>query len=158
MFDDGLITEAHALMATRALRNVPAIDAVADPVARLWCRSFGVADARAIERLKALLAGTAIEVISSGGGLDELQARLDAESEAAIRDWFERVLDRPIAGTTQALAIVRLAFLDANLDGRWSSAFLEERAPFAEIASDLDAVMIEPTPAPRPIVMARQVI
>jgi hypothetical protein len=158
MFDDGLITEVHALMATRALRNIPAIDAVADPVARLWCRSFGVSHPRVVERLKALLAGTAIDVISAGGGLDELQERLDAASEAVIRDWFARVLDRPVAGTTQALAIVRLAFLNANLDGRWSDVFLDDHAPFAEIAADLDAVMIEPTPAPSPIVMERQVI
>jgi len=158
MFDDGVLIEAHALMASRALKSVPAIDAVADPVARLWCRSFG-ADARdAIERLKGLLTDTAIDVIASGGTLDDLQDRLDAESERVIRTWFARVLGSPVGATTQALAIVRLAFLEANQDGRWSTDFLKDDAPLAELASDLDSVMIEPTPTLRPRSMARQVL
>lgn len=158
MFDDRLLIEAHALMAARALKSVPAIDAVADPVARLWCRSFGVADDGAVLRLKGLLAETAIDVISSGGTLDELQDRLDLASETLIRDWFARVLGRPVGASTQALSIVRLAFLDANQDGRWSACFLDNDAPLAELAADLDAVMIEPTPMARPLRMVRQEI
>jgi hypothetical protein len=156
MFEDVVLREAHALMASRALKSVPAIDAVADPVARLWCRSFGVSEPDAIERLKAQLADTAIDVISAGGGLDELQQKLDSAAEAAIRHWFARVLGRSIAETTQALAIVRLAFLEANQDGRWGSWFLDDNVPHAELAADLDAVMIEPTPTTRPRQMVRQ--
>lgn len=158
MLDDGLLTEAHALMASRALRNMPAIDAVADPVARLWCRSFGVSHPGAVERLKGLLADTAIEVLSNGGGLDELQERLDAESERLIRAWFARVLGRAVAPTTQALALVRLAFLDCDTDGRWGAWFLSDDVAAHELANDLDACMIEPTPVPSPRRMARQVI
>lgn len=158
MFDDGVLIEAHALMASRALKSVPAIDAVADPVARLWCRSFGADHRDALERLKGLLTDTAIDVIASGGTLDDLQDRLDAESERVIRLWFARVLGRAVGTSTQALALVRLAFLEANQDGRWSSRFLQDDAPIAELAADLDAVMIEPTPVPRPRTMARQVL
>jgi hypothetical protein len=156
MFDDGLLSEAHAFMTVRALKSVPAIDAVADPVARLWCRSFGAQDDEAVARLKGLLADTAIDVISRGGSLDELQDRLDAESESIIRAWFARVLGRPVDGAHQALAIVRLAFLDINHDGRWSRWFLADDAPLAELASELDGCMIEPTPAVRPRQMVRQ--
>lgn len=143
-------------MASRALKGVPAIDAVADPVSRLWCRSFGVSEPHAVERLKGQLADTAIDVISAGGSLDELQNKLDVAAESAIRAWFGRVLGRSIGETTQALAIVRLAFLDANQDGRWAQWFLDDNAPHAELAADLDAVMIEPTPATRPRQMVRQ--
>jgi hypothetical protein len=158
MFDDGLLSEAHALMTVRALKSVPAIDAVADPVARLWCRSFGAQEPGAVARLKALLADAAIDVISNGGSLDELQERLDAEAETVIRIWFARVLGRPVDVAHQALAIVRLAFLDANHDGRWSRWFLAEDAPLAELAAELDSSMIEPTPMIRPRQMVRQVI
>lgn len=158
MFDDGLLTEAHALMASRALRSVPAIEAVADPVARLWCRSFGVSDESAIDRLKNLLSDTAIDVIAAGDSLDELQDRLDVASDDIIRGWFTRVLGRSIGPTTQALSIVRLAFLDANQDGRWSPNFLDDQVPHAELAAELDAVMIMPTPMARPRQMLRQEI
>lgn len=158
MFDERLLTEAHALMAARALKSVPAIDAVADPVARLWCRSFGVADDEAIQRLKNMLAETAIDVISAGGSLDELQDRLDETSDQLIRAWFARVFGRPVGSSTQALSIVRLAFLDANQDGRWSRWFLDDAAPLAELACELEAVMIEPTPMARPLRMVRQEI
>lgn len=158
MFDDGILDEAHAMMSSRALKSMPAIDAIADPVARLWCRSFGVADAVAVERLKARLGDAAIDSLGSGSTLDNLQDKLDRKAEEMIRHWFETILGQSIAPTTQALAIVRLAFLDANQDGRWGASFLDDAAPLAEIASDLDAMMIEPTPQFMPRQMARQQI
>jgi hypothetical protein len=158
MLEDGVLTEAHALMATRALASAPAIGAAADPVARLWCRSFGVADEDGVERLRNLLTSAAIDMVSAGGSLDALPERLDGVAESAIRDWIGRMLGRAVAPTLQALAIVRLAFLEANQDGRWSRWFLADDAPAAELAADLEAVMIEPTPAHRPRRMERQEI
>ncbi len=157
MFDDSLNHEAHAFMAVRALRAVPAIDAFADPVARAWCRSFGVAgSATAVDRLRGLLGDRAVELIGAGVLIDDLAERLDTDAEVLIRRWFARVLGRPVPDTTQALAIVRLAYLEANQDGRWSAAFLDDDAPIIELAADLDAAMIEPTPVVRHRAMPRQ--
>ncbi len=158
MFDDGILNEAHAMMSRRALKSMPAIDAMADPVARLWCRSFGVTNVTAIERLKHRLSDAAIHLLGDGSTLDDLQEKLDHKSEKMIRAWFELLLRRQIEDTTQALAIVRLAFLEANHDARWSAAFLDETAPLAEIAADMDAMMIEPTPQERPRQMPRQTL
>lgn len=158
MFDDRVLTEAHALMANRALRSVRAIDAVTDPVARLWCRSFGVTDDEAVSRLKDVLSDAAIDEIAGGASLDDLQERLDGVAESAIRTWFASILDEPVAPTTQALAIVRLAFLDANVDGRWGPCFLSDVVPSRELAADLESVMILPTPVARPRHMPRQEI
>lgn len=156
MFDDGVTNEAHALMNSRALRQAAAISAAVDPVAQLWCRSFGVVSAKAHERLTALLSDSALEAISAGVGLDRVTQHLDQSAELAIRQWFETIMARQIGAGPTPLAIIRLAFIEANRDGRWGDAFLDPRAPFAELASDLDAAMIEPTPAIKPRQMVRQ--
>jgi hypothetical protein len=157
MFDDTLTHEAHAFMSSRALRAVPAIDAIADPVARAWCRSYGVHDTpAAVERLRTLLGDRAVDLLSSGAVIDDLQERLDLEAEAIIFRWFERILGSGMARSTQALAILRLSFLESNSDRRWSAMFLDETIPVAELAADLEAFMIMPTPAINPRAMPRQ--
>ena len=157
MFDDTITHEAHAFMSARALRAVPAIDAIADPIARAWCRSFGVAGhAAAVERLRSLLGDRAVDLLSSGAIVDDLQARLDSEAEAIIFDWFGQVVGAPLPRTTQGRAILRLAFLEANGDARWSDAFLADDVAIMELAADLDASMIVPTPVATPRAMPRQ--
>lgn len=156
MFDDGLTHEAHALMNSRVLRQAAAISAAVDPVARLWCRSFGVESAQARERLTAILSDSALGAIAAGVGLDQMTRHLDQVAEIAIRAWFEKMLARQIGTGPTPLAIVRLAFIEADRDGRWGDAFLDPQAPFAELASDVEAAMIEPTPAIKPRQMVRQ--
>ena len=158
MFDETLITEAHELMDRRALTQAAAITHVVDPVARLWCRSFGVNSEIARQRLSARLSQAALAGISAGVGLDDMQRHLDAACQSMIHAWFVAILGRAIETSASALAIIRLAFIEANRDGRWADAFLDPLIPHAELASDIEAAMIEPTPRLQPRRMARQVI
>lgn len=158
MFDDSLTREAHQLMNRQVLQQAAAISAAVDPVARLWCRSFGVASDLARQRFVRILSDDALSALSSGIKLDQLAEHLDQASEKAIRSWFSAVLGRPIEQGAGALAIIRLAFIEANRDGRWGDAFLDVHAAFAEMASDIEAAMIEPTPVVRQRQMARQTL
>lgn len=158
MYDDPLTKEAHALMDQRVLKQAAAISAIVDPIARLWCRSFGVQSDTARQRLNLTLSKSALEAVAAGIALDDITQYLDAASERTIRSWFVAVLDRPIAEGQTALAIIRLAFIEANRDGRWGDAFLDWKAPFAELASDINPAIIEPIPALTPRRMIRQVI
>lgn len=158
MFDDSLNREAHALMNSHSLQRAAALTAAVDPVARLWCRSFGVASDVARERLTALLSDRALAVLASGVGFDLIVEQLDQAAEAAIRQWFSVVLGRPLEAGATPLAIIRLAYIEVNRDGRWGDAFLDPQAAFAELASDVEAAMIEPTPTVRHRQMTRQVL
>jgi len=158
MFDDNLTREAHALMNSHSLQRAAALAAAVDPVARLWCRSFGVVSDMARERLTTLLSDKALAALAGGVGFDLIVEQLDQAAEAAIRHWFAVVLGRPVEAGATPLAIIRLAYIEVNRDGRWGDAFLDPRAAFAELASDVEAAMIEPTPTIHRRQMTRQVL
>ena len=89
--------------------------------------------------------------------MSRVQTRLDELAQEMIRGWFSYVLGRELPAQGKTLALLRLAFLDANYDGRWSVLFLSPDVPVQGLAGELDAMMIEPTPASNPRVMTRQV-
>ena len=127
------------------------------PIAKLWCRSFGVADEKAIERLTKLLISRAQDELAAGVGLNRIQSHFDELAAKLIGDWFSLVLGREIPLAGKSLAILRLAFLDANYNGKWSPAFLSDDVYVQELSAELDSLIIEPTPVSAPRTMVRQV-
>ncbi len=96
--------------------------------------------------------------IESGEALSSLQGVLDQAAEEVIRDWFGFVLGRPVATTGRTLALLRLAFLDCNYNGKWSADFLSATVCVQELAAEMDTVTIDPTPQAQPLKMERQTL
>jgi hypothetical protein len=134
----------------------PALDALAAEVARAWSRSFGVLSTSAIERLARPLGVVAAELVAAGAPFGDLRGALDHAAEDIIRAWFDAILGEAGGGSQASFALLRLAFLDANADGRWSDAFLDPAADRRALAADLRAHSIAPVPPMRPRAMVRQ--
>jgi hypothetical protein len=139
-----------------AVHQLMAVEQLLVPVARLWCRSFGITDEKAIGRLTERLLEKIQDELAAGARLDLIQSNFDDLAAGIIRGWFVYVLGREISEDGKSLAILRLAFLDVNYDGRWSPLFLSREICVQELSSELEAMMIEPTPASSPRVMLRQ--
>ncbi|MES2907385.1 MAG: hypothetical protein V4691_10275 [Pseudomonadota bacterium] len=133
------------------------IDNLIEPVAKLWCRSFGISDTATIDRLKLAIEDEAHQALASGG-LDRVQHRLDSAAEKIIREWFAYVLNRDIPSSGKYLAVLRLAFLDCNYESKWSSSFLLKDFCVQELSAELQTMMIMPTPQANPRSMIRQAI
>jgi hypothetical protein len=134
-----------------------AIEHLLIPVARLWCRSFGIADGLAVPQLTKMLMSAVEEELMAGARFEQIQSRFDEMAERIIRNWFCFVLGREIPLAGKSLAIVRLAFLDCNYNGKWSSVFLSKELCVQELAAELETMMIEPTPIVTPRTIVRQV-
>jgi hypothetical protein len=139
-----------------ALSPVMAMEQLIAPIARLWCRSFGVLEEEAVARLTNILLHNVQDDLASGLSLSRIQSHFDELAAQIIRDWFSSVLGRELPGDGKSLAILRLAFLDSNHDGKWSAVFLTRDLCVQELSSELEAMMIEPTPQVAPRIMLRQ--
>jgi hypothetical protein len=148
---------ASPISANPILGQVMASDRLVAPIARLWCRSFGVADEKAAARLTAVLLHKTQDELAAGWSLSRIQTHFDQAASEVIRAWFSFVLGREVPEDNKSLAILRLAFLDANYNGKWSASFLTRDFCVQELSSELEAVMIEPTPQTAPRPMMRQV-
>lgn len=138
--------------------GVTAMGNLAEPVAKLWCRSFGVADAQSVDRLKKLLEVCAHEAFGVGASFQNMQALLDKHAEKIIREWFAYILGQDIPSSSRTLAVLRLAFLDCNYEGKWSASFLTHDFCVQELSAELGTVMIMPTPQANRREMTRQSI
>lgn len=135
-----------------------ALAASIDALARNWTAAFGVDHAMPRRRLAHTLSAALQELVDQHDGLAALEDALDAEAEAAIRTWFEGLLDRSQPRGPAGLARLRLAFLHANAGGRYGADFLDQSKPLDGLASALEAETLLATPAPRPRRMPRQII
>jgi hypothetical protein len=134
----------------------PALDALAAEISRAWCRSFRVASAGAAERLARRLGEVAAELVAAGTPFGDMRGALDRAAERILKAWFETVLGEASETSPTSFALLRLAFLDANGDGRWSDGFLDPAVDRRALAADLRAHLIAPVPPMRPRAMVRQ--
>ena len=118
-----------------ALSQVIAVEQMIVPIAKLWARSFAVADDAAIGYLSRLLLAQVQDDLAAGVSLDRIQSHFDEAAAKIIRDWFSFVLGRDLPKDGKSLAILRLAFLDANYDGKWSPHFLSRDICVQELSS-----------------------
>lgn len=152
--DNSLRAEANI----NPLQGQETIDTFFDPVARLWCRSFGVTDRTAIERLKSAMRAEVQTALRTDKNSSRLQHALDKAAENVIREWFSFVLGREIPSSGKSLALLRLAFLDCNYGNKWSADFLSPTVYIQELNAEIQSVMMEPTPLAKPRLMIRQAI
>jgi hypothetical protein len=109
--------------AVKGRRSAAAAVAAAVPV----LAGFGVRDAASVRA-----------IVRRAGGRD---------LEAALADWFRRLLDFPPGRAATALAAGRLLWLDIDAGRRWPEALLAEGA----LPEALARLVKERRPAPPPI-------
>ncbi len=155
MLHDSLLQEAHHLL--HATPSISALEDIVRRVASGWCMSFGVRDEDTIVRLahQTLKRMTAP---NAGKPTTDIGHFIDMHAEAAIHSWFDRVQKFSQISDPQPLSLLRYAFLHANENGEFSSVFLHDSAPFADIAAALEVHDVAPTPVLERRTMNRQKI
>ncbi len=157
MYENSTLEPPLPANSNSVIANIVVTEQLVAPVARLWCRSFGITNEGTIERLAKALRPKAQEELANAIGFDRAQSRFDELAAQLIRDWFSFVLGRIIPADGKELAILRLAFLECNHEGKWSAAFLAKNFCVQELAAELEAMTIEPTPQASPRAIVRQI-